>query len=290
MFYPAHWLRDLCKCKVCLHASKDKMHSPEDHPSIVDWNLNDGTYTVTFGDGHVSEFNSRDLLIKWTKPWDIYTELSTKGWTIIKTPATVEFLPEFMTTVGWIVHTIYGGVFDVKNRPGNKESLAYTQEALPLHSDIPFAKHAPEVQMLHCVVPSDQGGHTLLCDAKEIFSKLKAENPTLLDVLLNKKLTSVYEDEYRLFERSNPIFIESPFEVRFAEHMRAAISDPEVYTAMMEFKKYLIPVHHKLKAGDLLIWDNKRFLHGRTAFTGNRHLRGGYMYMDDFLASHKQIR
>lgn len=58
------------------------------------------------------------------------------------------------------------------------------------------------------------------------------------------------------------------------------------YAAYAKFRALLIGpqfmVTFALKAGDVMIMDNRRVLHGRTAFdsTGPRHLRGGYCDVD----------
>ena len=45
-------------------------------------------------------------------------------------------------------------------------------------------------------------------------------------------------------------------------------------------------VNFKLQAGDILCFDNRRVLHGRTSFdpnSGQRHLQGYYMDRDEIL-------
>ena len=39
---------------------------------------------------------------------------------------------------------------------------------------------------------------------------------------------------------------------------------------------------HRWKTTDMLIWDNWRVLHGRTAYTGHRHLCGAYVNREDY--------
>ncbi|KCV69103.1 hypothetical protein H696_04519 [Fonticula alba] len=44
-------------------------------------------------------------------------------------------------------------------------------------------------------------------------------------------------------------------------------------------------------SGDLIVFDNRRVLHARTAFesaTGERHLRGSYLRLDDWRAAWRQ--
>ena len=46
-------------------------------------------------------------------------------------------------------------------------------------------------------------------------------------------------------------------------------------------------INFKLEAGDIFCFNNRRVLHGRTAFdpnSGNRHLQGYYLERDEILA------
>jgi len=45
----------------------------------------------------------------------------------------------------------------------------------------------------------------------------------------------------------------------------------------------------QLRPGKPLIFDNWRVLHGRSAFTGNRRMCGGYINRDDFISKFKLI-
>ena len=50
----------------------------------------------------------------------------------------------------------------------------------------------------------------------------------------------------------------------------------------MQDKKYL--VEFRLSKGDILCFDNRRILHGRTSFnpnSGNRHLQGYYVEREE---------
>jgi trimethyllysine dioxygenase len=54
------------------------------------------------------------------------------------------------------------------------------------------------------------------------------------------------------------------------------------WTEILQMPEFEIRV--QLVPGKPLIFDNWRMLHGRTAFTGNRRVCGGYIGMDDFMA------
>ena len=56
----------------------------------------------------------------------------------------------------------------------------------------------------------------------------------------------------------------------------------QIFETTSHDKKFQIKF--RLEAGDCIIFDNRRILHGRTAFeaqSGNRHLRGCYVDRDE---------
>jgi len=56
------------------------------------------------------------------------------------------------------------------------------------------------------------------------------------------------------------------------------------FASLVHDKKFTL--NFRLQAGDILSFDNRRVLHGRTAFdpnSGQRHLQGYYMDRDEIL-------
>jgi hypothetical protein len=47
--------------------------------------------------------------------------------------------------------TNYGKIFHVKANFHNPNNQAYTSQSLPFHTDLPFYRLAPDIQILHCV-------------------------------------------------------------------------------------------------------------------------------------------
>eukprot|EP00624_Nannochloropsis_granulata_P001035 evm.model.NODE_14694_length_7698_cov_13.089114.2 len=83
-------------------------------------------------------------------------------------------------------------------------------------------------------------------------------------------------------------------EVHFNERTRGPLELPaadmaRVYRALAHFQEIAcrpdLCVEVKMKAGDMVAFNNRRILHGRKAFdprTGLRHLEGTYVDMDEF--------
>ena len=67
--------------------------------------------------------------------------------------------------------TVYGEggaeTFHVWQKP-SPNNQAYTEQALPLHTDLPFYRRPPDVQMLHCVAQDEHadGGASVFADGQ----------------------------------------------------------------------------------------------------------------------------
>ena len=92
------------------------------------------------------------------------------------------------------------------------------------------------------------------------------------------------------FAAGDPVYINwsnstiAPLDVPFDEMpaMRAAIRR---FVALIESPRFLI--ERKLVQGEMLVFDNRRMLHGRTAFkpeTGKRHFQGCYLETAEVLS------
>ena len=73
----------------------------------------------------------------------------------------------------------YGDHFDVVVKE-NTHAAAYTSDALPLHTDLPYYTQPPGVQLLHSVtaVPPTNGGRSLLADGLAVAHELRQRNPS----------------------------------------------------------------------------------------------------------------
>ena len=68
------------------------------------------------------------------------------------------------------------------------------------------------------------------------------------------------------------------------DKMKKHYSSYRKFASLIHEKKFT--VNFKLQAGDILCFDNRRVLHGRTSFdpnSGQRHLQGYYMDRDEIL-------
>lgn len=170
----------------------------------------------------------------------------------------------------------------------NTDQLGYTQAAVDLHTDQPFLEHPPRYQLLHCIVPAASGGDSTVADALVASQYLRATDHETWRWL--SEVPVRFHRKQKAFEAivDAPIFGLSPdgrFIVRDSYFTFAPLALPfeqqagwrRAYTRYTDLVRS--PGHHRttrLEAGDVLIYDNHRMLHARTAFSGHRWLRGVY--------------
>jgi len=199
--------------------------------------------------------------------------------------------------VGFLRETNFGTTFDVINKP-DPNNLAYTSVALPLHTDLPNQEVPPGFQFLHCLANEATGGESLFADGFSMAADLRSEDPEAFRLLCEVPIP------FRFYDRDADIQIHEPvitldssgdvIEIRYNAHL-AGIFDmsPDImpsyyhayraYMAKTRDPKYRLTL--KLKAGEMVIFDNRRILHGRDSFepsTGFRHLHGCYVDRGEF--------
>jgi len=198
--------------------------------------------------------------------------------------------------IGHLRTTHFGTVFDVVSMK-NPNSNAYTPIALPLHTDLPDKEHVPGVQFLHCLVNDATGGESILADGAHGAAILKAEDPEAFRVLTEVTADFRYKSAERDYRtRSHVIHLDEAGHVReirlnnsiFDAQMSAGSEAEALIRAYRRLFAILsAPENHirfRLKAGEMMAFDNRRVLHSRTSFdpsTGARHLQGCYVDMED---------
>ena len=188
----------------------------------------------------------------------------------------------------------FGEIFNVRVNPDGND-LAYTSLALTGHTDNPYRRAAPEVQLLHAIVNEAEGGESTLTDGFMLAEILRAESPELLAALAETEVLFRFVDErsdlahagriVELDARGRPAQIRFSGRVDYARPMEAERLDA-FYRARRRFAELAESPRcrrdFRLESGMLLMMDNTRLLHGRAAYraAGRRHLQGCYMDAD----------
>jgi gamma-butyrobetaine dioxygenase len=199
-------------------------------------------------------------------------------------------------TFGHLRETNFGRYFDVYSRPDSND-LAYSSRALGPHTDNPYREPVPGIQILHCLVNETPGGLSTLVDSLEVGRALGEEDPESLERLATTPVQFRFTD-------ADEVFIENRCIIRRNESGRMTgmhysprldymplLNEPDLRAfqrARHRLSALLADPHFEVRfslgAGELLMFDNSRVLHGRTAFdpsAGRRHLQGCYIDIDE---------
>lgn len=204
-------------------------------------------------------------------------------------------------TYGYMKKTHYGETFTVRNKP-SPNNLAYTAGYLPLHVDLPFMEYQPGIQLLHCIEQSDGDGSGVnhLSDGFNTAERLKEQYPDYFDLLstVKFKFNDIGWDIYGEFnkELERPVIGLDDFgvvqSVSYNNHVRSSFVNASSKTVFKSYEAfyactrmlYSEVLEYKMKPGDIMVFNNKRVVHGRTQFdptTTTRWLEGCYFDWDE---------
>ena len=195
--------------------------------------------------------------------------------------------------------TNFGEHFDVVSKP-EPNSNAYTALGLLCHTDLPNWERPPDYQLLHCLKNDADGGDSILVDGFRAVEELRQREAAAY------RLLTRFPVDFRFQDNESDIRFRAPTiglneagavtEVRFnfavmdaigapAENMGALCRALRAFAAVI--RDPALECRYRLCPGELLVFDNRRVLHGRAAFdlsTGRRHLQGCYVDRDQLLS------
>jgi alpha-ketoglutarate-dependent taurine dioxygenase len=210
-------------------------------------------------------------------------------------PAQETALLEAMPLVGRVLETNYGLTFDVRSVP-QPENLAYSDLGLGLHTDNPYRDPVPGFQALHALIPSGEGGESLFADGFALAEHLRATAPEAFAQLTRTAVPFHYRSsDADLYAERPLIQLSVRGEVAAVHYNSRSIAPLSVaareteafYAAYRRFAALLrdtrFQLNMRLGPATIVVFDNQRILHGRTAFSSARqprHLRGCYLSRD----------
>lgn len=206
-----------------------------------------------------------------------------------------EDLQGAMRLVGQVAETNYGLVFDVRS-VAQPENLAYSDLGLGLHTDNPYREPVPGFQALHALIASPDGGDSVFADGFALAERLRVESPDDFALLSETPVPFLYRSQNAELYAQRPLIQRSAGGEVTAVHYNSrsiAPLDPSLrrltdyYAAYRRFAALLreprFHLRFKLADAEIVVFDNQRILHGRTAFSSARHprhLRGCYLTRD----------
>lgn len=220
-------------------------------------------------------------------------------------PDTDAALLETAGLLGHVRPSYFGLVFEVKTHI-NPTNLAFTAKALELHTDLPSEDAAPGVQFLHCRSNSVIGGDSLFVDGLAVAEAFRAEYPDAFQLLAHTDVP--YYCEHETFDmRARQRVIELDDEgavsgVTISQHQADIFDLPQhdldrYYPAFCRFGRMLqedrFLMRFRLNAGECIVFDNHRIVHGRAGYTassGDRHLRGCYIDRGEMRSTYRCLK
>jgi gamma-butyrobetaine dioxygenase len=206
---------------------------------------------------------------------------------------------------GFIRETNFGALFDVRSTP-QATDLAYTAVALDPHTDNPYRWPVPGVQLLHCLVNETSGGLSTLVDGFAAAEALRARDCDAFRRLSQTAVRFCYRDAAtELVASAPPIELDATGQVQsvhFSPRLDfVPLQPPDELTAYYRARRAFdhllrspeFEIRFLLDAGELVMMDNRRLLHGRTGFDpaqGARHLQGCYIDIDGPRSLYRVLR
>ncbi|KAI1772918.1 Clavaminate synthase-like protein [Hypoxylon cercidicola] len=214
-------------------------------------------------------------------------------------PQSEQSVVSIANQMGNLQETFYGRTWDVRSKP-KAENVAYTSSFLGLHQDLLYLRDTPRIQLLHCIENTCEGGESMFSDGARAGHLIKIGSPNLFDYLLNRRLRYHYKKHGHHYEMTHPVLSENPGIIFWSPPFQASAQQVgkteggsrlhrRWLAAATEFRRLLEEeqwtYEYKMRAGECVIFDNLRVLHGRNKFntaSGSRWLKGAYVADDVF--------
>jgi gamma-butyrobetaine dioxygenase len=201
--------------------------------------------------------------------------------------------------IGFLRRTNFDEAFEVVSKP-DPNNLAYTALALPLHTDLTNQELPPGYQFLHCIANDATGGGSVFADGVAMAEALREQDPDAFGLLATIPVPFRFHDADYDIRVHRPVINlthdGAVHEIKWNAHLAGVFDMPaevmedyyRAYRAFMALTRDAsFHLTQKLKAGEMVVFDNRRVLHGRQAFdpaTGRRHLQGCYVDRGEVLS------
>lgn len=205
-------------------------------------------------------------------------------------PAETEATTRVAGRYGPIRETSYGKVFDLISRPDARVAGETARAQIP-HTDEPFRYSPPGFIFFHAIrTGAGTGGTSLMVDGFHVAELMRTGTPKLFELLTRHGVTFHREHAGEVFfsAEAHVISLDATGQVtgiRYNDRCLAPQAAPEdeideLIEALAGLTRLIRDpknqFQHQLQPGEVLVFDNQRVMHGRSAFDPTlavRHLR-----------------
>lgn len=262
------------------------------------WNASELAEPPTF-DGPVA-LQDLEIFLRWLEALRDYGVARLRG-----LPQQDGLLESIVTKIGPVRDSNFGRqyVLEIKDDP---DSQAYTSDSLLQHIDLPTRETPFGLQFLYTRANTTTGGEGIYVDAFRIAADLRLEEPEHFKSLSqdvweynNRAKNSDYRGMGPVIELNHNGQITG---VRYNTFLRSPLKAPidvqaRAYNAYRAFcaraQSPAYQLRMRYEAGDLLAFDNRRALHGRSGYDangGSRYIEGIYSDRDDLYSRIRTIK
>lgn len=210
------------------------------------------------------------------------------------------FVQMICERIGHVRTTFYGELYDVKNQASQANNIAYTAKPLPLHMDLLYLENIPGWQLLHCIKNSEgleENGQNYFVDSLGALNYIKNKDPSVLKALETIPITYHYRRDDKRYYQQRPLVEHKKYEtvVNYSPPFQGPFNLKDItdIPLLNQFKKGLYMFEEyindpknqfqiKLPENSCVIFHNRRILHARRQFDGERWLKGCYLDADTF--------
>lgn len=189
--------------------------------------------------------------------------LDAHGWALCRAPGLRELAERDPWAAARVLHGADVQLVEAHPiRPvPHGRSFASTSGTTPLHTDSQCHRGVPaRLQVMLCERPAAQGGQTLLVDAWALLERIEAEEPALHHALLHRtrRMRFVFGDVV-----GPTVSLRGGGVVLTCSPVRSGDDEEPCLAAWLERAPR---IELRVAAGEVLVVDNHRMLHGRHAF------------------------
>ena len=231
---------------------------------------------------------------------DAFVELLNRfrrwGWVQLDgVPPGADAVSSVAARIGYIRQTIFGGVWELAAELTDHADTAYGATFLGPHTDGTYSHDGPGIQLFACQERDGTGGESILVDGFAAALDLADTDPDAARLLAALEVPCRYVEPGVSLRAARPVlrcdhsghlvqvsinpYDREPFLLADpAEWGRFADAYDRFGELVSREERWLrVP----LSAGEMLMFDNWRVLHGRGSFTGSRRFLGCYLNHED---------